>query len=306
VIKTLSLSFFCVTALAFSALVGCSEDVGFSGGNGSATAVEAPDPNINAKTENFSALGNQVGAADLVWVIDNSGSMNEEAAHVRENLEAFTQYVDGRADLKMAVISNKRSSKNGVELPSGLDPERFIHIDQVVQSRDSLSLLDQYLSTTLSTFLRPDVDKVFVIVTDDNSEISAEVFTTRFHQTYPDVGFSLHGFIAFNKSTSPCGAKQGTVYEALAANTGSLFNICERDWTDQFSKLAESVVAQVRTSFKLDSSVKAEEISSVVVNGIALEASNYEMADNVLSINNSVLQGAESFSIQVTYTYSAL
>ena len=55
-------------------------------------------------SESF-ALELRESLLDVVWVIDNSGSMSEEAAQVRANFDRFIESVSDQANLQVALIS---------------------------------------------------------------------------------------------------------------------------------------------------------------------------------------------------------
>ncbi|NRA65943.1 MAG: VWA domain-containing protein [Pseudobacteriovorax sp.] len=88
--------------------IGCAEDKGFKGGVAKTQPKEAevikPEPTKAPFSEVFN-LNTQQSELDIVWVIDNSGSMREEADQVRRNFDNFIDSVGEDTNLKLALIS---------------------------------------------------------------------------------------------------------------------------------------------------------------------------------------------------------
>jgi hypothetical protein len=113
------------------------------------TTVPSAKPNTDdasgaGQTESFSITQND-GQVDVVWIIDNSGSMGEEAAQVRKNFESFVQSVQSRSDMHVALVSQKfvegSSESTAVTLPGSAMAAGGRQVDAYVGSNDELSLL---------------------------------------------------------------------------------------------------------------------------------------------------------------------
>jgi hypothetical protein len=129
-------------------------------------------------------------ALDMIWVIDNSGSMSEEAAQVRNNLEKFVTSLNVSSDSNMKFLLVSKTStvtqspayciqfptkkgclEQGVSLPANIK-SNFSQEDIYVDSTNGPSLLIrklQQLDSASTPFFRRDSKKVVVFVTDDNS-----------------------------------------------------------------------------------------------------------------------------------------
>ncbi len=142
---------------------------------------------------------------DIIWVIDNSGSMGQEAAGVEDNINnAFAQIIEASGiDYRVIIVARHGKSNTYVcveEPLSGIPvggcsvinntdppvnkPPKFFHYSEFVASHDSLcELIKTYDGTNNDDFglapsgwqvwLRPDAFKVFVEVTDDGISCSA-------------------------------------------------------------------------------------------------------------------------------------
>jgi hypothetical protein len=155
-------------------------------------------------------------AIDIVVVLDNSGSMSDEAQAVEANLNVnFAQTLDSSGvDYRLILLSRHRSSDNlgqrtsaCITKPlSGLaqcpadEPvfgPRFFQYSVEVGSHDSLSLLlETYDGTRADEFdlapngwsewLRPDSKKVFLEITDDDSRTDAASFLSDLMSLAPE------------------------------------------------------------------------------------------------------------------------
>jgi hypothetical protein len=153
-------------------------------------------------------------AVDVVVVMDNSGSMSDEAESVEANLNVnFAQTLDSSGvDYRMILISRHRTSDSQrtsacITAPlSGLGQcpadqpvfgARFFQYSVEVGSHDSLSLLlDTYDGTEPDEFglapsgwsqwLRADSKKVFLEITDDDSRMEAATFLSDLMSLAPE------------------------------------------------------------------------------------------------------------------------
>ncbi|WP_413287587.1 VWA domain-containing protein [Bdellovibrio sp. HCB337] len=256
-------------------------------------------------TESFTVNSTKmVRPLDMVWVVDNSGSMKEEAAHVRNNLTTFINSLDKASDMKFLLYSQKGTTGTLVSLPSGLDAARFTQVNKVVGSTDGTKLVGDHLVLALKNgvpFFRTDSKKIVVFVTDDNSAISAATFMGLLDQAGArSADVAVFSFIG-QGSASPCQAATGAVYQTLADQTkAKTYNICNLDWAQYFTDLKTDVLTKLGRSFKLQDTL-AMKIVKVEVDGKVLLASDYSFAAGVLTLNDSVVL-TETSSVKVSYT----
>lgn len=263
---------------------------------------------------------------DIVWVVDNSGSMQEEAEHVRKNVASFAAQVRKKANLRMALISKKGNSGTSVSLPS--DPD-FLQIDQSVTSWDSLLLAASAMCASgsnastsckdidnvnlikphnklekpndeikdskkirgvLRNFLsREKSKKVFVFVTDDNSSWSHEKFLAIARENLQGQTPMVSSFVQLPNSQKSCGDAVGKAYMDLAGKTGgSVYDICESDWASTFEQLANDVEREIETVFELPKGVKGGDVVSVLKNGRPLDPGTYQVTNTTIRISKSV------------------
>ena len=148
---------------------------------------------------------------DIIFVIDQSGSMNAEIDSVVRNINVNFADIIGEslADYRVIMLAEHGSSSNRICISEPLSgtlctpqtqkpaqTERFFHYSQRIASSDSLQkILETYRradSLNLapkgwSAWLRPSATKLFVEITDDNSSLRAEEFDRRLLETDPEM-----------------------------------------------------------------------------------------------------------------------
>jgi hypothetical protein len=136
---------------------------------------------------------------DIVWLVDNSNSMDAAIAEVKQGLNNFASLIAAsNLDYRVILLSKRGTAALSVCIPPPLSGDnacgngpRFFH-----SSIDILSTqpLEQFLGTLAQTAgymqgeakggepwaaqLRPEATKTIVVVTDDNSRLSATDFET--------------------------------------------------------------------------------------------------------------------------------
>jgi hypothetical protein len=186
---------------------------------------------------------------DIIWAVDNSGSMTEEEVYVQTNINSFASDIAASGvDYRVIMIADIGHIL--VPPPLGGSPE-FLAIDERVGSHDALELI---LSTYPSwqSFLRPGALRHFVVVSDDESDLPAADFQTMLAALtspgFPD-GFTFHAIVAESEPSEPgpcfdLSAARGQQYIELQTATGGLFaSLCQTDWTAIFAALADAAVA---------------------------------------------------------------
>lgn len=218
---------------------------------------------------------------DIIITIDNSGSMSEEAAEVRRNINTFAGILGASGiDYRVVLISNPSGSR-GVcvdpplgtgERECGSGPEgRLLAIHDSVSSTNALDkALEHY--PAYRDFLRPESAKAFVWITDDRTDdYSADSFRAALAAFEPAGMFDIqihNAIVGFygdapadwgDRRTGSCGslARPGIDYLRLAnclddsnaliegCTPGRQARVCEADWTPIFESIAEGVLAGV-------------------------------------------------------------
>jgi len=220
---------------------------------------------------------NRLQPADIIIGIDTSGSMDEEAAFVQENMNAFSQQITASGiDVRVILVAAEQPPMMtggglfggdddddfgiciGAPLGSGMcpadsKPPVYTHVNTEVGSNDVLSvLINAYPSYKAQ--LRADSLKTFVSVTDDDAEDppinSAQGFISAVQGLEPmDPVFwsnwhysSIYCFTACEQA-----AAVGAVHDDLVTQTaGVRGDLCLQDFKPVFDALAKQVLEGVK------------------------------------------------------------
>lgn len=264
--------------------------------------ASAPDPDAPVQGCAGTSVKAQLVAlpADIVWVVDNSSSMSEEIDAVRAGINAFAEQLAASAvDYHLVMLSKRGTTASGklypVCVPEPLagpdcgDSARFLHSDFPQEGIKSIQPLEQLLGSLGQTqgyklgdsggrggspwrqHLRAEASKSIVVVSDDNSRLSANAFLN----TNGGLVSTVSGGSA-NCSVPP-GLKQphweglfdhlvvhamvgpnGATYRELAEDTGGVVaDISEAGgpsspaWNAFFTTVAQEVVSAAAISCNL-------------------------------------------------------
>ncbi len=204
--------------------------------------------------------------ADIVWVIDSSGSMNNEAALVQQHMNDFAaRFSDASVDAQIIVITP--AGFVSVPPPLGTDSSRFFQVSRSVSSSAALqALVDSW--SIYSARLRENSVVHFIAVTDDESRLRGDCFVEQMKTLVgPQRQFKLHTIsseaaspaeiqpsggqlscaennTALKSSAQACegAASPGLEYrKAAEATEGLVISICTPDWSSVFDQLAGTV-----------------------------------------------------------------
>lgn len=164
-----------------------------------------PDGGFDACEGVFVRSMSRVRPADVIVVVDNSGSMRDEAALVQEHLDDLGRTVAARGiDMRMVLISRTTIFPEVIsgivyfDIPPELaaDGERFMAIDQLVGA--STLMAETALSYPLyRDFLREDAATHLIMVSDDESRVWWEDFRDAFESPeYLGHEFVLHAVVS--------------------------------------------------------------------------------------------------------------
>ncbi len=275
---------------------------------------------------------------DMVWIIDDTGSMGKYAAIVRQNFSSFVASIANRADIRLALISKGDDGSQedgiGVSLPPELLGQGGVQSDSFVGNFDEMALAAMAtcgasasavvngepsvtvcgreiarpaaefarapaIAGALTPFFRPQSSKVFVVVSDDNAE---GVDDTNFVSLVtPALGRAptVYGFVGTDASSCRI-SHVGTTYINLAQATGGeVFDLCEADWTNNFAKLGQTVVNNATSTFDL-TAAKVAAVVSATVDGAAIAAANVHLNGTAVTIDAGAIPGGAR-SVTIVY-----
>lgn len=215
---------------------------------------------------------------DIVFAVDTSGSMSTEIAQVKANINGSFAAVlgQGELDYRVAMVAAKGTATFSVCVfpplggPNcGSNLPLFRAVPQTVGSTNPLSLLlSTYDSANAALnwqgFLRYDATKVFIVITDDNSSMSATTFDTNLLAKAPAGVFGtaakrkyvVYGIIGIdpNDPSKKCAAavNTGAAYQSLVTLTGGAkFSECAADYSPIFGAIAKNVIGKLSCEYSL-------------------------------------------------------
>lgn len=246
---------------------GAGGNSGSGGGGGTGGSLGGTGGTGNDNCAETSAEAELMrSAADIIWVIDNSESMEAEAAAVQANMNTFAQTLfDNGIDVHLVLISSGAcSTPNDIDcgfsgfadghgvciaapFGSGMcyedsKPPNYLHVNKLVDSYNGLrDIINEY--PNYQNMLRPNASKHFVIVTDDNSNLDAAMFSSMVTALDPVLFASWHFHGIFSFTMCPDADNIGAVYQELVTQTnGVAGDLCTQMFAPVFEELATDVV----------------------------------------------------------------
>jgi hypothetical protein len=135
-----------------------------------------------------------------------------------------------------------------------VDTERYRHVRQIIGSHDAFEKVAA-TSTLYRDFLRPEANKHFVVVSDDQSEREAAWFRDEMIARRLPL-FVFHAIVSLEEMSGPFGTTEGCSgvhgdaeaagdrYIVMSEITeGTASSICEPDWSPIFDAIATNVIA---------------------------------------------------------------
>lgn len=212
---------------------------------------------------------------DIIWVVDNSGSMNTFQNRLSSNIGDFINlFMAYSPDFQMAFITtddyqfveNRYFTQNTPDLIS--EAQSLVNSIGTGGSghEQGMLILDEALSYNTGWF-RPGAQLVAIFVTDedDSSPSSPISYAAEYDLHYPPGMFYPYGIIG--DIPSGCnGAWAGWgYYELIQIYSSQWWSICEQDWGMQMEDIALSIVNS--SAYTLDQPSPKVESIRVFVNG---------------------------------------
>ena len=258
---------------------GSSSFGGSSGTSGGASGTSGGScAAVAAKTEK--------AKVDIIFVIDDSGSMTEEMTQIRTNVNTFAAKI-GTVGLDYTVtFIVKRgvptaNDRNLICVPAPLagancadNPPTFHHVNQDVQSTDSFKLILSTYDQSWKNYLRQDATKVFIEVSDDASDMPytqfdaallakqpAGMFGTATARNYVFHSIISKPFADPIPSNNICNGAAGRSvdYQQLSKLTGGIIDeVCKTDYSGVLNNIAKGITDRLGCELKYPSSAESD------------------------------------------------
>lgn len=258
----------------------------------------------------------EIPILDILWVIDNSGSMSSHQSNLSTNVSYFmNNFIQLGVDFNMAVITTDRYTISQIITDQDANAVSLLAQSVVAGTYGSgiergiqmayESLSDSNHAGPGGNFFRQDAKLVVIFVSDepDHSQSDWTTYTSFFDQLKPAGYFIPFGIIGDPPSGCNGGSWQGAMfgegyYELINHYGGSWYSICETDWGNQMQSLGNQVVTQSR--FSLSEVDPVEETIKVYVDGLELEEGwSYDSATNqVVFETDSIPEPGETIRVE--------
>lgn len=253
----------------------------------------------------------EIPILDILWVVDNSGSMSPHQTNLSSNIGSFmTAFAATGADYHMAVITTDDWSFSAIVTPYSADPEgqlASLVVTGVMGSGHERGLEMSVLSLSSSSaagpggsFFREDAKLVLIFVSDEPDHSSDwSSYISFFDSLKPSGDFIPYGVIGDYPSgcTGYPSAQFGAGYWHLIDHYGGAwYSICASDWGVQLQDLAGEMTG--RRTFPLDASDPIVDTIEVRVNGQVTEDWEYDASSNsVVFAEGSVPEEGQTIDI---------
>jgi hypothetical protein len=282
-----------------------------SGGSTSGGTSGGGSQGVITKTENFVASD---GKADILWVVDNSGSMSDKQVNLANNVDAIANGFSSQGlDFKMAVTTTDATGSNCGMTRNGSANLTTAYMDSnfagFVSSFESAIEAGQNGSGNEKTFVNMkcflDLNPSFVRTNsnlvvmhlgdeEDQSLDSVASYMDYLKSFKPDAPGMAKFYSICDKNDIQAnrGLSDGCtrLAEAAALTNGATFDIFSTHYSDEILSLIETLKL-ITSGFPLGT-VPTDEASIVVsVDGSVVQGWTYDSVNNL--VNLSVVAGSQ-------------
>jgi hypothetical protein len=302
-----------------------------SNGSGGPNGSGDPSGNVDDEkngcsksvVENFQQAADETKKLDIMWIIDNSGSMRDEQEALGRNFDAFIrEFINRNVDFKMAITTtDTRSQYKGVMVHGSEEklnsraaqqnPTKFIaDFNQMVRvgtsgsgNEKGLEASEGFMQRYSKTFLREDAYLAVVILSDeeDQSPHSPIYYADYLKQHKREGGlvkvYSIVDVNLTNKGSSGITTGYARYAEVSKKTAGTVADIRE-DFYRVLSEMGESII-NLLDSFAL-AHQPIDGTLRVYVNDILVTNYTYDKTSSSIKFDRNDLPPVGA-KIKVTY-----
>jgi hypothetical protein len=276
-----------------------------------------------SKEEIFHQAASQTKKLDIVWIIDNSGSMADEQQALGTNFSAFIdEFITKDVDFKMGITTTDASSSTlKGKMVTGSDTKLtsakaqanevqfksdFRNLVKVGTSgsgnEKGLEASEGFMQKYAASFLRPDAYLAVVVLSDeeDQSAKTIQYYTDYLKSFKNEAGLvKVYSIVDVNKTNSGSGISTGgDRYIAASNNTAGVYSDIRSDFHNSLSAMGDQII-NLLDSFALSSDPVAGSLK-VYVNGSLSNDYTFDAVSRSIKFDSNHLPpvGAE---VKVTY-----
>lgn len=271
------------------------------------------------KRESFNQASSQTKKLDIVWIIDNSGSMSDEQSALGSNFSAFIdEFITKDVDFKMAVTTTDTSTadKKGkmvygsdTKLTSAKARENetqfksdFTNLVRVGTSgsgyEKGLGASEGFMEKYAASWVRPDAYLAVVVLSDEEDQSAKTVaeYTDFLKSHKSEAGLVKVYSIVDVNNTNCCASgisTGGQRYIQASNNTAGVVSDIRNDFHSSLSAMGDSII-NLLDSFALANAPVAGTLK-VYVNGTESTDYTFDAASRSIKFNANAIPpvGAE-------------
>jgi hypothetical protein len=275
--------------------------------------------------DNFNQTAAQDKKIDILWVVDNSGSMGDEQASLASNFDLFIRdFITKDVDFKMGITTTDTTNQNGgwavgnslsvlTSSAAQNDENAFIdNFQRLIQVGTSgsgyekgLKASESFLNRYQNSWMRSDAYLVVVYVSDeeDQSEKTKEEYLARLQQAKSAAGLGyVKAYSIVN--TQPCTSGGGLTcgferYAYQANQTAGTVSDIKDNFATVLQEMGDSIINLLDT-FPLSHDPIMNTVV-VKVNGV-VQSSGWVLENRQLKFLSGSVPAVGS-QIQVSYQY---
>jgi hypothetical protein len=256
---------------------------------------------------------------DILWVIDNSGSMRTFQTRLSSNMSNFMTYINstGYVDFRMGFITTDDHELVAPYVTNNT-PNVNAKAADIVDSIGTngsgnemgLQKAHQALEYFAATgdFIREDAHLIMIFVSDerDNSPLTTTDYIQRYITLKPQS--KIKAYAVIGDPPSGCQSSNGmwganaqfgsAYYDVSMHFGGSWYSICDYDWSTNMTNLAQDIT--IKSAFELDEPDPIVDTIEVYVNGqLVTSGWSYDHIKNWVKFDsNNIPTGGQTIRIE--------
>ncbi|MFT4627674.1 MAG: hypothetical protein ACI8PZ_006361 [Myxococcota bacterium] len=244
-----------------------------------------------ARREEFRQLPNSWPAVDIVFTVDRSGSMDDDAARLGESYTALEELLaESDLDYHVMVVTADSGCHNQAIIKADIPGSEALFdaacrgpggswTEAGVQILEA-AIIASDLGGCNSGFLRDEANHLAVLLSDE-PEQSRLGWRTHLDGVLTDVPDMVVSVVVGPPGGGGCAEEGRGYHDAADATGGAKLNLCSADWVDYFEAILETSINEAEDTFELKGT-PLEDTIVVTVNDTEVVDWTYDEALNAV------------------------